>query len=552
MAGEASCQSLTVPAVIVPRRHDGRSDSAPPGAVVQACWTSCDLPERSCENEPRFSTKAATGRTSGRPRLLPRGWCVRRIARGGQWLRCGHRQAAGAPTSLLIAGRQTIQPLHETPSKTRRRVDGTPLSAGVVTALMLATFTVSIGYGVTLPLLPYLIERLLGPGTNPALISRNTGLLTSVYTLGLFLFAPVWGWLSDRYGRRRLLLVGLLGFSASMLVFSLIESVTATYLERFTSGLFAAAITPIASASIGDLAPTEAVRARRLSFVNLAGVAGFLVGPAAGIFIARAGSRMLILPEKAGAIAAPLAGASLLGLVAMIAVASALPEHVPADPLPRPLKAAPEGSIGVIAKLLTLSFVVAASISVFEVGLSLRGKQELGLSQDQIALMFTECSLVMFAVQAIVFSPWLRPEVTRWLISPALTVLAAGLYLSSRASNFGAMLTVVGAVSASAGILSPILTYWMSRKADTAQGAKLGQLTAATSLGAATGSAAGGLLFDTTALPDAAALLVTAFVVFGILMAFGLPNQLIPRNPGNIDLGSGTGNAAPRSAHEGE
>ena len=449
-------------------------------------------------------------------------------------------------------GRQTIQPLYAMPSKTRTRANRSPLSAGVLAALMLATFTVSIGYGVTLPLLPYLIERLLGPGTTLALISRNTGLLTSVYTLGLFLFAPVWGWLSDRYGRRSVLLVGLLGFSASMLVFSLIESVTATYLERFASGLFAAAVTPIASASIGDLATTEAVRARRLSFVSLAGVAGFLVGPAAGIFIARAGSGMSILPEKAGAIAAPLTGAAMLGLAATIAVAAALPVHVRADAPRRPLEAAPQDGVGVIAKLLTLSLVVAVGIGVFEVGLALRGKQELGLSQYQIALMFTECSLVMFAVQAIVFSPWLRPEFSRWLITPALAVLAAGLFLSSRASSFAAMLTVVGTVSASAGILSPILTYWMSRKAGTARGAKLGQLTAATSLGATIGSAAGGLLFNTAVLPDAADLLVTAFVVSGILVAIGLPNRLMPRKPGSIDLGGGVGDAAPRPVHEGE
>src|ERR1700674_2789058 len=84
-------------------------------------------------------------------------------------------------------------------------------------ALMLAVFTVSVGFGVVLPLLPYLIERLLGTGFEAAQVSRHTGLLTAVYTLSLFLFAPMWGRLSDRRGTRRVLLVGLLGFSATML-----------------------------------------------------------------------------------------------------------------------------------------------------------------------------------------------------------------------------------------------------------------------------------------------------------------------------------------------
>ncbi len=76
-------------------------------------------------------------------------------------------------------------------------ISNSPLSGGVplptMAALMLAVFTVSVGFGIALPLLPYLIERLLGPGADAAQISRHTGLLTAVYTLSLFLLAPMWG-----------------------------------------------------------------------------------------------------------------------------------------------------------------------------------------------------------------------------------------------------------------------------------------------------------------------------------------------------------------------
>ena len=91
-------------------------------------------------------------------------------------------------------------------------------------ALMLAAFVVSIGYGIALPLLPYLIERLLGAGVVAAQVSRHTGLLTATYTLALFLFAPMWGRLSDRRGPHGVLLVGLLGFGVTMLAFSFVES----------------------------------------------------------------------------------------------------------------------------------------------------------------------------------------------------------------------------------------------------------------------------------------------------------------------------------------
>ena len=90
----------------------------------------------------------------------------------------------------------------------RTASSGVPV--GTMAALMLSVFTVSMGYGVLLPLLPYLIERLLGAGGNASQVSTSTGLLTGLYTLSLFLFAPVWGRLSDRYGRSAILLIGLL------------------------------------------------------------------------------------------------------------------------------------------------------------------------------------------------------------------------------------------------------------------------------------------------------------------------------------------------------
>jgi MFS family permease len=83
-----------------------------------------------------------------------------------------------------------------------RRAASTGVPPSTMVVLMLSVFTVSMGYGVTLPLLPYLIERLLGTSGDAAQVSRSTGLLTGLYTLSLFLSAPAWGRMSDRYGRR--------------------------------------------------------------------------------------------------------------------------------------------------------------------------------------------------------------------------------------------------------------------------------------------------------------------------------------------------------------
>jgi MFS family permease len=407
------------------------------------------------------------------------------------------------------------------------------VSPSTMAALMLAVFAVSVGFGAVTPLLPYLLERVLGGGWDVAQVARHTGLLTAVYALSLFLFAPLWGWLSDRSSPRGVLLIGILGFGTTTLVFSFVESLATVYAERFLSGVFAAAVTPVAAAVIGNLTTIEQERGRRLVFLSMAGLAGFLLGPMLGASAARFVPVFFAPAMPAGSVALPLAATAALAFVATAAVAFAVPPSGPAR-FQKTLASVSDAP-SLVPKLLVLTFIVSAGIGVFEVGLALRGKQELGLTPYQIALMFTECSLVMFVMQAIVFSPWVKPGTTRWLIAPALAVLAAGLFFVPWASDFTLTLIVIGAVAASAGILSPILTYWISANAGKAQGWELGKQTAAASLGLTAGSAAGGLLFNVAAAPGAPFLLTAGFTVLGFVLSLRLPYLLMP--PGRRSAG---------------
>lgn len=396
--------------------------------------------------------------------------------------------------------------------------------------LMLAVFTVSIGFSVVLPLLPFLIERLIGAESEAVQVSRHTGLLTAVYTLSLFLFAPMWGWLSDKRGPRGVLLIGLTGFASTMLIFSFVESLLAIYAERFLSGLFAAAVTPIAAAAVGNFATTEHGRARQLAFVSMAGIAGFLLGPILSVFMNRFATELFSIARPVGSVAVPLMATALLAFLVAIAVAFAVPGGKGPARVAKTKKAAVEKKTWLVPRLLILTFIVSSGIGVFEVGLALLGKQELGFTPYQIALMFSECSLVMFVMQAIVFSPRFKPDMTRWLIAPSLAVLAAALFSIPCASDFTLMLVAIGAVAASAGILSPILIYWISAKAGSAQGWELGKQTAAASLGVTVGSAAGGLLFNLAAFPGASFILTAGLAALGFLLSLGLPHLLVTAN----------------------
>src|SRR3989344_7898360 len=105
-----------------------------------------------------------------------------------------------------------------------------------LTVPLAAVFVVAVGYGVVLPVLPFVLARALGE-TARAAVAWHTGLLTGVYMLALFLFAPLWGYVSDRIGRRAVILLGLAGFSAAMLWFPLARGLVFVYGARALAGV---------------------------------------------------------------------------------------------------------------------------------------------------------------------------------------------------------------------------------------------------------------------------------------------------------------------------
>jgi predicted MFS family arabinose efflux permease len=258
----------------------------------------------------------------------------------------------------------------------------------------------------------------------------------------------------------------------------------------------------------------------------MAGIAGFLLGPMLGVFITRVAAQLSSRAAPAGSVAMPLAVTALLAFLVACVIAIAVPRGEGRQRSHETKGVTGDRPGWLVARMLVLTFIVSAGVGVFEIGLALRGKLELGLTAYQIALMFTECSVVMFVVQAMVFSPWFKPDLTRWLIAPGLLVLTTGLFLVPWASTFTEMLVAIGAVAASAGILSPILTYWISAKAANAQGWELGKQTAAASLGVTVGSVAGGFLFDVALLRGAPFFLTAGLTLVGLLLSLRLPRRL--------------------------
>jgi DHA1 family tetracycline resistance protein-like MFS transporter len=145
-----------------------------------------------------------------------------------------------------------------------------------------------IGIGVIIPVLPALIEQLTGQGVSQA--SRYAGWLSFAYAAAQFFFAPVMGGLSDRYGRRPVLLASLLGLGCDYIFLALAPSLAWLFVGRIIAGITGASFTT-ATAYIADVSTPEK-RAQNFGLVGAAFGLGFIIGPVVGGLFAHFGPRV--------------------------------------------------------------------------------------------------------------------------------------------------------------------------------------------------------------------------------------------------------------------
>ncbi|TIO05493.1 MFS transporter [Mesorhizobium sp.] len=396
--------------------------------------------------------------------------------------------------------------------------------------LLASAFVVALGYGIVLPVLPMMVERLAGSAdptfADPTFNARHTGFLTAAYVTAPVAVAFLWGRWSDSIGRRPVLVAGLLGFAVTLAVSALAPGLLVLYVGRILNGGFAAAVVPTALAFIADTeggADTEAGddrRTRGFGWISMASIAGFLVGPMLGGLAAE-------LEFDLGAAAAPPQAvpfflASGLAVAAALGVWFALPGNLLPGASVEARNRGPSMFVPGELRLLALAAVAAAGLGAFEVGLTLRNV-ELAMGPATLGLMFATCSVAMFVVQGLVFSPLVKPAAARLLVAPAFLVMAIGLAVLPTIAGLGKMLFAVSVVAASAGVISPLLAYWVSRITARSQGMELGIQSAAVSLGLSVGSAAAGLLFGFRGLEGAAFLAAAAVMGLAAIASLKLP-----------------------------
>jgi MFS family permease len=366
--------------------------------------------------------------------------------------------------------------------------------------LAAAVFVVSAGYGALMPVLPAWLQLLMA-ADGQAEIARHVGLVSGAYTAGVLVGAPLWGVASDRVGRRRILLAGLVGYVLTLLPLLRPDwaGLTGIYALRAANGFFVAAVVPVVPALVAEHTP-EARRARRFAWLGAMSLLGFLFGPGLNAVAAWVATALSGIGAGSFTPTDLVIGLSaLLGGLMMVGLAASLPTA-----LPLPADAAPGAAAAVDARrtlaLWALNGVVMFVLAGFELGIVLQGQKHPALSPREISLMFATCSLVMLGINAVLFFTGLLERAAgRWVLGAGHVLAIAGLVVLAQHRSGAWMYAGVSLAAAGTGLVLPAIAYLAAGAAPQRLGATIGGLASAAGLGQTVGSAAAGWLFGAVA-----------------------------------------------------
>ncbi|WOB10911.1 MFS transporter [Piscinibacter gummiphilus] len=405
------------------------------------------------------------------------------------------------------------------PPRIERQPTSLGLGAWQLAWLAAAVFVVSAGYGALMPLLPAWLAPLMA-ADGQAEVARHVGLLSGLYAAGVLVGAPLWGLVSDRWGRGRILVIGLVGYVTSLLPLLWPDwiGLAGIYASRGATGFFVAAVVPVVPALVAEHTPQDQ-RARRFAWLGAMSLLGFLFGP--GLNAAAAQMSTTLASVGAGTFDPTnlvIVTSAALGALMMLGLATTLPRVAPAavDDNIQPQS----GDRRRTMALWGLNGAVMFVLSGFELGIVLQGQQHPTLSSREISLMFAECSLVMLGVNALLFFTGLLERAAgRGVMAAGLVLAIAGLAMLAQHRSDGWMYIGVSLTAAGTGLVLPTISYLAAGASRRRRlGATMGGLAAAAGFGQTLGSAAAGWLFGAVAQFSFAWLALPLLATLGTLI----------------------------------
>ena len=365
------------------------------------------------------------------------------------------------------------------------------LSAGRknLAILSFSLVVVMLGFGMVVPVFPFFITRLGAGGS-------ALGLLVATSALTELIFGPLWGSLSDRIGRKPILMIGMLGYGLAMLLFGLSTQLWMLFASRALSGVLSAATLSTALAYIGD-STTAKERGGGMGALGGAAGLGMILGPGLGGWLA--GDSLV-----GSSLARPFFFAAGMSLVALLLIALLLPETLTSERRKLmgskvslvdfgELWRAVNGSLG---GLLLLACLGTIGTSNFEAIFSLYASQALGYGPERVGMILTVVGIVAVIGRGVLTGLFTR----RWgeprVIQGALLSGSGAFLLLLRAHSYAAVLLTAGLFVLITAFFRPALHSLTSQRATVGQGAAMGLSNSFVSLGRVIGPVWAGMVFD--------------------------------------------------------
>lgn len=367
--------------------------------------------------------------------------------------------------------------------------------------LLACLFVVMIGLGIAVPVLPFYVERLaLADGASRQSVVTQVGLLTGVYAIGQLIFAPVWGRLSDRVGRRPVILIGLGGYVIGQILFGLATSLGMLYAARILGGVLSSATLPVSAAYVADMT-TDEERGRGMAWLGAAVSLGFVVGPAIGGLLSRRDLHVTVryATLMIDSFSIPFFAAAALGLLALLAAIRWLPESLPTHAL----RAAGDETatdwrrLGRnLGPLVGLAFVGQFALAVFEMTFALYAQAKLNYGPGEVGAVFVVCGLVMTVFQVGAVGLLAARVKAIYQIGAGFGLMGTSLVLLVVARTSLLVFVLVGFFALGTALITPNLAALISKRGGGRRvGAAFGIQSATSSLGQAVGPILGGALF---------------------------------------------------------
>ncbi len=389
--------------------------------------------------------------------------------------------------------------------------------------ILLITIVLSgLGFGLVLPGMPFFAENL---GASPMLATFILGL----YAWGQFISTTIWGRLSDRFGRKPILVITNGGTAIAYLLMAFAPNVWVLAAGRALSGLMGG-LAP-AMAYVSDVTAPEK-RAQGLGWVGAAMSLGFVVGPALGGVLggSDAQSASLLVP---GMVAFAIAGGTTLATIFF------LKESLPADKRAEAAQAKAQGrGLGLaelvrrplMARLLILGFGVYVAMAMFETIFPFWAKARFQWGPREVGLSFTYLALVVGVMQGFVVGR-VAPVIGEGRLAMAgIAAYAVGLVWMTLSPNWPLMLVGITLTSGGGGAFLTSMSSLVSKMAGASErGLVLGTYQSASWAGRACGPVMSGALFNTlgthSPLLAGALLMLPCILLLSTIIARSPPTQ---------------------------